>query len=491
MIRSIRFEKGAAILCILLSVLSVCFYANDHTVPAISVFSIAAIFLIAAFYIHDKQRLFSLVVFIVLLSIGISVFSGSELQFPTEPLIGLLLILFLCSRSGSLSLGKDLFASPISILIFLEVCWLLMTSMASQIGIVSFKYTLIRSCYALFFFFLGLQWIRHTGKPEQLFLFYAFGLLLPVIRGMIFHAHFGFSHQTAYQMPKPFFNDHTIYGACIAFVLPMLACLVFGKKHFRNSGSWNIILVMLFVFLFIAEFLSYSRAAWLSLLVAAVLGILLWMRIRAWQLAMLLLVIGSGMYLERNFILAKLDEKKAISTSGDLEEHVKSIANIETDASNKERINRWKCAIRMGNERPLFGFGPRTYKFLYWQYQQEEDMTYTSTFYGNKGHSHSEYLSAYAEEGIPGFMLHSFLFLGTLLFGVNVARNCRDKKNRLIAIGALLGFSTYFVHGFFNSFMEDDKMASLVFIAMAILVYIREQESKAIRNGSHSNSIAE
>ena len=37
----------------------------------------------------------------------------------------------------------------------------------------------------------------------------------------------------------------------------------------------------------------------------------------------------------------------------DIEDHVSSITNVSTDPSNLERLNRWNCAYRMFQERPI------------------------------------------------------------------------------------------------------------------------------------------
>ena len=39
-------------------------------------------------------------------------------------------------------------------------------------------------------------------------------------------------------------------------------------------------------------------------------------------------------------------ERNTTDSSDDLNEHVASVTNVSTDASNLERINRWKCALR-------------------------------------------------------------------------------------------------------------------------------------------------
>lgn len=62
-------------------------------------------------------------------------------------------------------------------------------------------------------------------------------------------------------------------------------------------------------------------------------------------------------------------EKNRQDTSSNLEEHLQSISNISTDASNLERINRWHSAFRMFAERPIFGWGPGTYSFEYAPFQ--------------------------------------------------------------------------------------------------------------------------
>ena len=57
-------------------------------------------------------------------------------------------------------------------------------------------------------------------------------------------------------------------------------------------------------------------------------------------------------------------------SSADFKTHISSMTNIKSDASNLERINRWNCAIRMFEDKPIFGFGPGTYMFVYAPYQK-------------------------------------------------------------------------------------------------------------------------
>ena len=84
-------------------------------------------------------------------------------------------------------------------------------------------------------------------------------------------------------------------------------------------------------------------------------------------------------------------------SSDNLVEHFSSLSNITTDASNMERINRWKCALKMFKEKPILGWGPSTYQFNYAPYQISSDKTIISTNFGDGGNAHSEYLGILSE----------------------------------------------------------------------------------------------
>ncbi|MCU0432406.1 MAG: O-antigen ligase family protein [Bacteroidia bacterium] len=474
-LRGIGFEKWAFALCVLLCAVSMYAIAGSRYVLIYIPVFIAFAGLLLGYFLLNKQNLLKLLFFMIPLSVGVTAIGEAEIQTPTEPMIGLLMILLVATASGFAGLRKDMWSTAINRLLLFEIIWLVVCSMTSQLNLVSFKYTFIRICYAGVFFFLALQWMRHEKKPEKFYQLYILGMIFPIIVTLIKHAALEFSPRTAYHMPKPFYNDHTVFGACLAFVIPFVAVYAFAKKEEGAGRLKKYGYAVALVALLIVEFLSFSRAAWLSL--GAALGLYLLVRLRAngRVFLMLLMLAGGTVYLAGDFIMDNLTTTEAVSSKGDVEQHFKSITNIETDASNKERINRWKCAIRMGEDKPVFGYGPRTYKYYYGQFQTRENMTHTSTFSGTKGHAHSDYLAFFAESGWIGLLLHIALFVAVVMKGLNVLRRKLDVKQRNIALAALLGFFTYFIHGIFNGFMEEEKMASLVFFSMAVIVYIDEQ----------------
>ena len=176
-------------------------------------------------------------------------------------------------------------------------------------------------------------------------------------------------------------------------------------------------------------------------------------------------------------------EKNNQDASGDLVENIQSITNISTDASNLERINRWQSAFRLFNERPVFGWGPGTYQFVYAPYQMSKEKTIISTNAGDGGNAHSEYFGPLAEQGVVGSLLVVVLVVVTIYCGLKTYGRCKNKKAKILVLGATLAFFSYFIHGFLNNFMDTDKLAipvwSLAALIAAIDVFFADKEKFA------------
>ena len=112
------------------------------------------------------------------------------------------------------------------------------------------------------------------------------------------------------------------------------------------------------------------------------------MGIKFKQLAFVgVLVIGLFWIIQES-ILIELQRNKQDS-SDNLTEHVESISNVSSDDSNLERLNRWNCAISLFKERPLMGWGPGTYQFVYAPFQEARYQTIISTNNADGGNAHA------------------------------------------------------------------------------------------------------
>jgi O-antigen ligase len=162
-------------------------------------------------------------------------------------------------------------------------------------------------------------------------------------------------------------------------------------------------------------------------------------------------------------------EKNKQDSSANFVEHIQSITNISSDASNLERINRWQAAIRLFDERPAVGWGPGTYQFVYSPFQRAKEKTIISTNLGDMGNAHSEYLGPLAEMGIPGMLIVLILLVFVMITGLRVYKN-GDREVKFLSMMSLLGLITYFAHGVLNNFLDTDKLSVPFWGFIAILV---------------------
>jgi O-antigen ligase len=182
-------------------------------------------------------------------------------------------------------------------------------------------------------------------------------------------------------------------------------------------------------------------------------------------------------FLKWDSIEMELARNKNEHTTESFNERFQSAANVSTDASNLERINRWNCAISMFKQRPVFGFGPGTYAFEYAPFQEPEDLTIISTNFGDLGNAHSEYLGALSEMGIFGLLTFLGVVIAIFYSAISLYNKypTSDKKNRVLVMGITLAFTTYFSHAFLNNFLDTDKAAVPIWGMCAILIVMSNE----------------
>jgi O-antigen ligase len=235
--------------------------------------------------------------------------------------------------------------------------------------------------------------------------------------------------------------------------------------------------------LLVALFFSYTRAAWLSVIGSLSVWMIIYLRIKLSYLLVAGAIFIGGLFVFWDNIQMELERNNEVHTTEEFGTRLQSAANVSTDASNLERINRWACAIEMFKERPLLGFGPGTYQFEYAQFQEPENLTIISTNFGDLGNAHSEYLGALSESGIFGLI--SFLILVGAMFYSGITLYYDNSKidvaQKALVLSSILGLSTYFIHGFLNNYLDTDKAAVPIFGICAIFIAL-QQSTKKISN---------
>ncbi len=407
---------------------------------------------------------------------------GPDLSIPTEPIMaGIMLIYILNSLNKPLTDVK--FRNhPISYLIYFQLTWIFITCLTSTEIAISFK-ALTARLWFIFSCYIIMPYLFKSKKNIINFIMaYAIALSIVVAYTLVIHSQFNFNDKAADWVVSPFYNDHTAYGAALAMFIPLMVALLCLPTL---SKFLKIIVTGLLLWFLLGIVLSFARAGWLSLVVA--LGVLftLLLRIKFGTIILTIVTVTVIFFTFQTEILIALG-KNSSDSEGGFENNIESVSNISTDASNRERLNRWSCAIRMWEDKPVFGWGPGTYMFKYAPYQLSHQLTIISTNFGTNGNAHSEYLGPLAEEGLPGMLIMIVILFYTTHLGYKLVYTLADKEDRILFIGIFLSIMTYFVHGFFNNFLDTDKLSLPFWAFMAALVCfdLYYPKKKAITNSN-------
>ena len=453
---------GAVALAVLFGLL------NAMKLEYLGFFPIALLFIYLA--IFETEKFFLSIAFLTPLSVNIEEYTDSfGLFLPTEPLLFGLMIFFLFLQIRIPFLDKRIWRNPIVICVLVYLFWLIITSITSTDPIVSFKSILARLWFIIPILIFGTHFFKkHENRVVFLWLFIV-SCSLVVCFTLIHHSIYGFGEEEGHWVMWPFFKDHTIYGATVALCLPISLALLNQKGSPALSKA---VLILLNSILITGLIFSYTRAAWLSVFCAGIIGLLVYFRVNFKLLLGLGLALGFVIYAQWDNIQLVLAKNKHEHTTEAFEEKIQSAANVTTDASNLERINRWDCAYQMFKKRPVLGFGPGTYAFEYAPFQDPENLTIISTNFGDMGNAHSEYLSALSESGIIGLLLFISIVASIFTCAIKLYYKTPSHENdiKLLIMGIIISLSTYFIHAFLNNYLDTDKAAVPIWAMCAMII---------------------
>jgi putative inorganic carbon (hco3(-)) transporter len=470
-VQTIRENVGALIasgLFILLSLVAI-YFENWY------IFLVPAVLFVVYLAIYHTKFVFLFLLFATPLSVNIEEYvDGFGLFLPTEPLLFGLMLLLLMYQLRSSIVPSYVFRNEIIWAIAIYLIWIFISACMSSHPMVSFKFLLAKLWFIIPMIGFGTLLFREIRYIRAFLWLFSIGMILVIIYTVTIHASYQFGEKESHWVMWPFFKDHTIYGAIVALIFPLLVSLYFFKKH---SPLIQIVLVSMIIINLIGLYFSYTRAAWLSIVAAGGVWFLIAFKIKFKYIALTTAIVGVVLFFSWTQIQFALEKNKEEHTTEDFGKRLESAANVTTDASNLERINRWSCAIAMFEERPFFGFGPGTYAFEYARFQEPENLTIISTNFGDGGNAHSEYLGPLAEMGVFG-LLTTLLLIATIFYKSITLYNAwpeEDKETKIILLGMILALVTYFVHGILNNYLDTDKAAVPIFAMCACFIALERK----------------
>jgi len=431
-------------------------------------FAIPIALLVIWLAIYSYDKLWYLIVFATPLSVNVLLPGGVGFYFPTEPILFGLMGIVVLRELTERNIDIKTFRHPITRIILVYLLWIFITALTSSMQMVSFKFLLAKFWFISVMYFLAIGIFKSRKNILLFFKLYLAGLTIVVLYTVIRHAGYSFNEQAAHWVMEPFFKDHTVYGALLAFYYPVIIGMFFLKGI---KTEFKLLLIAVFAIFSIGLVLSYTRAAWVSLFAAMAVAVVMLLKINYRTVFSSLVFVVLLFFMYQDTLIYQLG-KNSQDSSNNLTEHVESMSNITTDASNLERLNRWSSAWRMFLERPVFGWGPGTYQFKYAPFQKASETTIITTRTGDQGNAHSEYLGPLAEQGLPGTIIFLVLALGVTVFALKLYNKLPRGDVRVYVLMAYLGLVTYLVHGVLNNYLDTDKASIPFWGFIAVLVAI-------------------
>lgn len=431
------------------------------------VFKLDILFLILAFTVPASATLEMLHIYNPL---------GFEVALPSEPILIALLAVSVYKLIFYFDRFKDLMKHPVFLSILFYIGTIVFTTITSTMHVVSIKFLLSRMWLMLPCLIFGFLMFQDKKNYYRFIALLSASASLVCMYSVVNLATKGFELQAAHFVMQPFYKDHTVYGASITLI-GFLS--FFSIKNKEISAAMRFFFLMTTIVIAIGIIFSYTRAAWISIVGA--IGVYIIMRLR---ISFKVLVISGASLLLLLFsfsdqILSTLN-KNDQDSSGNFTEHISSMSNISTDASNLERLNRWYCAVSLWQDYPIIGSGPGTYQFLYAPYQKAFTRSLISTNDGDGGNAHSEFLGAMSDSGIIGLLGIVVMLYVTLRYGIRLYYKVDSETDRRTIMGIILALISYFMHGVLNNYLDAEKCAVPIWIGISMLMAIGVNHKKAL-----------
>ena len=419
------------------------------------------------------------------------------LFFPTDFLAGVITVFVLLSIPFVAGQGKEglgLRHSRVFLVWALYFLWMFITTLLSDNPIVSGKFFLLQLAYALAYGGLAYYFLRRN--PEEINSVYGRYMLVPLVATffvcVVEHVLLGGGRDVTDRAIRPFFREHTVYGAFTAWMF--LAYFLLWRASRLSLG-----LLVAVGFSAVALFLSYSRGGWLSAFGALVIIPVAWWFWRLPRSRAIAVLAASGFLAVGgiSFLLSQgqiwLDDKLS-ELLGDTGKRIASSFDTQRDLSNVGRIHRWIVAWELFRQNPLTGIGPNTFAEEYHAYKRASQLLSVVEkldvpFAG----IHNEYLTALTEMGVAGLLLLLSLYGLTVYYPLKYAFSTGNRQARLVGLLVAVPLLSYYLHGFINNFMDHGKMAALIYFhwgaAMALEMQLKKRK-QSIAYGMASQEVA-
>ena len=363
-----------------------------------------------------------------------------EIQTPTEPLLGMLTVVYWLKKIVDYALGKR--QNTASFPFMLPLCCFIFITFLSAINTPDLFGTLkgaFRYSTYIMFSLVVYDIVQNRQSLKRLFIASFPSAAIAVIWTilvLIYHID-QWQWTSAYQSSP--FTNYSVYGSFTAIFF--LICL--SRLLFDNQQYDRVMWIGWFVCFGLGLIMCFSRGVWLSVIVA--IGFML-IQLGRGVTHKKVLFIGAAC-----FVLLVCLSLPGVYSS--VVERISSAVDLNY-ASNRARLLRWGQAVTMFLENPILGKGYGAFAMLY-----EEDVALVGSYVAQyQLGAHSEYLQVMAELGIVGLVAWTWLNFAFLRYGFRAFKRIEDGFYRAIIIGLMAAEISLMAHFIVNNLLNGDAI---------------------------------
>lgn len=437
------------------------------------------VLVIGLYVITDIELPFKFLLLAVPLSFPLEQLLPIDLDFPDEILqlaVTFLMLFYVLIKQKSYN--RTFIEHPLIVFIIISFAWTFLCAAMSENIALSMKFVFKKIWYLVPFVFFAFGFLQSSKRIKSSFYLMFIPLLSLVILVMYRAKGEGFSFTEIHDPIQPFFRNHVMYGSMISsFIFWIIGAFCISKR--LSSKLFFGLSIALFL---VAIYFSYSRGAWAA--TAFGLGTMFMVRIRKMHLSIGLfyaVVLSLVIWLAQDNTYLKyrpqMDKTKMHET---IQDHL--IATLQgTDISSAERYYRWIAAIRLSTDYPVFGVGPNMFYSSYKPYAISEFRTWVSRNL-EESTTHNYFLFMLVEQGYVGMCLYGLFICLIFWYVQRVFHDAQSSfdRNVILSTAGLLG--AVFINNFFSELLETDKIGSLFFIGVTLIVIYDLKNRKRINN---------
>lgn len=367
---------------------------------------------------------------------------------------------------------KNLYKEPLFLLLICILCWTIVTIFYANNSWLSLKFFLAKIWFVIPFVILPQILLKSQTQIRKFSLLLLVPMLLIVLQTMVRHSFYGFSFIDIKRTMFPFFRNHVNYSSMLVCLLVPAIAMHYLTPSDNKNKKWIAVAIVISL---VAVFFSYSRGAWVALVVGFLIMLFIkWKQLKRISIIVILLVVmaGSWLFADYHYMRFAPDHDRTIFHT-EFSDHIAATVMMK-DVSNAERFYRWVAGFRIFVERPFTGVGPNNFYTSYRPYTLNSFETWVSN---NPEHStiHNYFLLTLAEQGIIGLLLILMLWLGMLFKLQDLYQKLQSNFYRTVALSVAIVLGMIASINFMSDMIETDKIGSLFWICLGFVFILNRQ----------------